>query len=380
MSLALTARWIFPVSGPPIPQGVVVIDGERITAVVPAGERAADIDLGNAAILPGLVNAHTHLDLSDAAGVCPPNRDFTLWLRRVIVHRRTQADPVAAVRKGIDESLRFGVTALGDISAQGASWDLLAGAGIDGTVYRELIGLSAERADASIDVADTWREKESNAWRIAGLSPHAPYTVGRRLLERLPPARVAVHLAETREELDLLRRREGPFVDFLKDLGVWHPDELMPDVDAFINPFWTVIHGNYLDPAGPLPSTMVYCPRTHTAFGHPPYPLREFLARGVQVALGTDSLASNPDLNVLAEARHVFERFPDLPGETLLRMITTDAANILGVAAGRLYWTANLVVLPLPDRDEADPHRLLWDSDKNVDRVMVRGKWLEFRL
>ncbi|MDT0271068.1 hypothetical protein RM844_32845, partial [Streptomyces sp. DSM 44915] len=92
MSLALSARWVFPVNGPPLARGVVVVDGSQITAVLPAGERAADVDFGNAAILPGLVNAHTHLDLSDAAGKCPPTPDFSQWLRRVVAHRRGQTD------------------------------------------------------------------------------------------------------------------------------------------------------------------------------------------------------------------------------------------------------------------------------------------------
>lgn len=375
MPLALTARWIFPVLGPPIERGIVIVDGETITAVLAAGTATADIDLGNAAILPGLVNAHTHLDLSDAADVCPPTPDFTRWLRGVIAHRRAQTDPAAAVAAGIRESIRFGVTALGDISAQGASWDLLDAASLDAVVYRELIGLSPERADAAVATAADWTARPASDRCQRGLSPHAPYTVGRRLLERVDAPRVAVHLAETHEEIALLRRREGPFVDFLKELGVWHPDELVKDVDAFIKPGWTIVHGNYLDPAGPLPASIVYCPRTHAAFGHIPYPLREFLDRGVTIALGTDSRASNPDLDILAEARLVFRQFPDVPGVEIVKMFTTSAAHILGLPAGTLTRTANLVVVPLPDRDDADPHRLLLDSDAPASRVMIRGEW-----
>src|SRR5262249_13363073 len=124
---------------------------------------------------------------------------------------------------------------------------------------------------------------------------------------------------------------------------------------------------------------LVYCPRTHAAFGHPRHSFREFLRCGIRVALGTDSLASNPDLNLLAEARYVYERYPDVPGETLLRMATLSGAGVLGWAdeTGSLTpgKSADLVVLPLPDVDVADPYKLVFDSDTSVRAVLFRGHW-----
>ena len=118
----LTARWIFPVAGPPLERGTLTIRGEQIVAVEPRGRRTADQDLGNAAILPGLVNAHTHLDLSLAR--VTPSDDFTAWLRAVVAHRRSQTPKQVqdAVMFGLSECLRFGTTLVGDISADGASW------------------------------------------------------------------------------------------------------------------------------------------------------------------------------------------------------------------------------------------------------------------
>ena len=114
--------------------------------------------------------------------------------------------------------------------------------------------------------------------------------------------------------------------------------------------------------------SIVYCPRTHAAFGHPPHPFREFLARGVRVCLGTDSLASNPDLDILAEARFVHRRYPDFPGDALLRMVTLSGAEALGWAdeAGSLEpgKSADFVAVPLPDRDAADPHELLFAAHR----------------
>src|SRR5205814_8406147 len=123
----------------------------------------------------------------------------------------------------------------------------------------------------------------------------------------------------------------------------------------------------------PPPSTLVYCPRTTAAFGHPPHPFREFLQRGVRVALGTDSLASNPDLDLLAEMRFVHQRHPDFPGDALLRMGTLSGAEALGWAdeTGSLTpgKSADLVVVPLPDID-GDPYQLLFESPQPVARTM----------
>src|SRR3954470_50493 len=120
----LSARWVFPVSGPPLPGGTVTVRGDRIESVDPTGACTPDLDFGNAAIIPGLVNAHTHLDLTGARGAVPPGPDFVGWLRQVIAHRRTQdANAIGAdIRAGLDESLRFGTTLIGDIVSGGASW------------------------------------------------------------------------------------------------------------------------------------------------------------------------------------------------------------------------------------------------------------------
>jgi len=197
---------------------------------------------------------------------------------------------------------------------------------------------------------------------------------------------MAIHLAETRAELELLDKRAGPFVFFLAELGAWHPDGLAWGPEQFLEltraaPETLLIHCNYLPVDAPLTPihSIVYCPRTHAAFKHPPHPFREFLARGVRVCLGTDSLASNPDLDILAEARFVRSRYPDFPGDQLLRMVTLAGAEALGWAgqcgsleAGK---SADLVAVPLPDRDAGDPHELLLGEDAGERRTMFRGEW-----
>ena len=183
---------------------------------------------------------------------------------------------------------------------------------------------------------------------------------------------VCIHLAETTAERELLETHDGPFVPFLRDLGVWDPSGwLLPGngfVEGLAGPSALFAHGNYLPPDTRLPpnATVVFCPRTHAAFGHPPHPFRELMGQGVRIALGTDSLASNPDLDVLAEARFIREHYPDVPGDQVLRMATMNGAEALGFGrvdrepgAGK---SADLVVVPLPDREDR-PFELLLSND-----------------
>ncbi len=395
-----TARWVFPASGPPLERGTVTVRGGLIEAVEPRGSRQPDEDLGNVAIVPGLVNAHTHLDLSGARGAIPPTDPdhFADWLRGVIAFRRsrTPEQTQADIRAGLAECLQAGTTLIGDIAAEGQSWDALAAAPTRAVVYHEMIGLGQERTAGSYNDAAMWlewvsRESTPSALR-PGLSPHAPYSFGFAWMHATAGAaeRVAMHIAEAPSELELLTTRTGPFVPFLQSLGAWDSAGLAPSLYSLLvaltgakHPL--IVHGNYLPPSQPgiahTPVSVVYCPRTHAAFGHPPHPFREFLARGVRVCLGTDSLASNPDLDILAEARFVRERYPDFPGDVLLKMVTLSGAEALGWAGevGSLEpgKSADLVAVPLPDRDAADPHGLLFAADAPSEgrRTLFRGEW-----
>jgi cytosine/adenosine deaminase-related metal-dependent hydrolase len=396
MTWTLTARWIFPVDAPPLHHGTISIADDRIESVEAHGRRTPDTDLGNVALLPGFVNTHTHLDLGGLRGLAYPSADFTGWLRRVITHRRSQSPEQvqAAIQAGIAEAVRFGTTLLGDITSGGASWDALSKAPCRAVVFHELLGLAQDRVVPALESAYSWLSAHpAQPTSRPGLSPHAPYSVRQEMFSYASKlcgwfhAPLAVHLAESPDELELLRHHRGKFVPFLQELGVWDPDGLVPNTRAVVRlcaraPRLLLIHANYFAAPSAVPrrATVVYCPRTHAAFGHPPHPLSKFLARRVRVALGTDSLASNPDLDLLAEARFVHARFPELPGEVLLRMITLAGAEALGWQdeTGSLTTnkSADLVVLPLPEEESSDPHLLLWQSTLPVQSVMVRGRWV----
>jgi cytosine/adenosine deaminase-related metal-dependent hydrolase len=203
---------------------------------------------------------------------------------------------------------------------------------------------------------------------------------------------LTIHLAESCDELELLEDHRGPFVSFLAELGVWDPGglakgRLLTGPQRVLRKIRhasaaLIAHGNYLptDVRMPANATIVYCPRTHAAFGHPPHPFREFLQRGIRVALGTDSLASNPDLDVLAEMRFVHMCYPDVPGDVILRMGTLAGAEALGwgdatgsLAPGK---SADLVVVPLSAANAADPSWLVLESTLQVSRVLWGGCWV----
>jgi aminodeoxyfutalosine deaminase len=390
-SNTLTARYVFPVAGPPLERGLVTVAGDRIAAVEPHGARSPDFDCRDAAIVPGFVNTHTHLDLSGARGQTRPSPDFTGWLRRVIAFRRSQGSSQVLhnIRAGLRECARFGTTCIGDISGDGSSWAPVAQAPVWANVYRELIGLRSDRLDSVKPTLSAWLRDHPDTWTCrSGLSPHAPYSVHNFTisLARSWPRPYCIHLAETEAELELLSSHSGPFVAFLRDLDAWDPSGLVPDIDFILkrtrrrckHPLY--VHCNYLGADAPFLSSgsVVYCPRTHAAFSHPPHPFRDFLARGVRVALGTDSLASNPDLDLLAEARFVHTRHPDFSPAALLGMATLSGAEALGFAgatgsleAGK---SADLAIVALPRRDAADPHELLFASDRPVLATVFRGR------
>ena len=402
-----TARWVLPVAGPPLAGGTVTVDGPLIAAVEPRGVRAAEVDLGNVAIIPGLVNAHTHLDLSGARGQTLPTdaAHFTDWLKSVIAYRRSRTpDEVQAdVRAGLAECLASGTTLIGDIAAgrnagyssHPRSRHTAAYSPEDRCLrvveFEELIGLDPIRIEKRLESEWAWAWHEDGRLQRYRVSLHAPYSVAADAFRRAAvsppvadPVVVAIHLAETPGELELMTSRTGPFVEFLEALGVWRPEAIAASATWVVeqsrhSPNPTVFaHCNYLPPDTPFGpnQSVVYCPRTHAAFGHPPHPFRDFLARGVRVCLGTDGLTSNPDLDILAEARFVATKYPGFPGDQLLRMVTLSGAEALGWAdeCGSLEVgkSADFVAVPLPDRD-GDPYGLLFAEDCGERRTWFRG-------
>ncbi|MFN0019556.1 MAG: amidohydrolase family protein [Pirellulaceae bacterium] len=387
------ARWVFPVEVPPLKDGVVrVVDG-RIVSLGPyqPGETAAD--LGNVALLPGFINAHTHLEFSLLKQpLGRPGMPFAQWIGEVVSFRRglaAEGTDLAdyarqATEAGLRESSAAGVAGIGEIAT--SLWpaeSFESCRDIHGTVFLELLGLAPERIEPLLSAAERHVSGRHESGFRRGLSPHAPYTVHPDLLRKVcelslqKKIPLAMHLAESFEELELLRSHSGPLVERLKELGAWYPGALPRGIRSldFLEMLSAahqvlVIHGNFLSReemaflgARREKMTVVYCPRTQAYFPHGHYPLTELLAAGVRVAVGTDSRASNPDLSVFSELRHIAQHHPGVPSDEILKMGTLHAAEALGLAnqLGSLFpgKSANFAIVPLSEV-EGEPLELLF--------------------
>lgn len=380
----VTARWVFPVSSPPIEQGVIEIADGRIVAVHNRHDSRA-VNLGNVALIPGLINTHTHLEFSDLAEPVQPALPFTEWIRSLVSVRRASPATRYVVQQGLAECHATGTAAVGEIATQDWSDADYSYPGLHVTALRELIGLRPERIAAQLETARNWLSAPQSPGNSVtrGLSPHAPYSVHPDLyrdLIRLAAeyrAPVAIHLAETASELELLNHGTGEFVEMLERFNAWddqsiptgtRPLDYLIPLSAITRVL--VIHGNYLQGdeihwlAEHPHVSVIYCPRTHAFFRHPPHPWLQLLERGVNVALGTDSRGSNPDLSVWREMQFLVDQFPQIDPARILAMGTLSGAKALGQnhSLGSLEpdKRANLAVVELSHSRENEPHRLLF--------------------
>jgi aminodeoxyfutalosine deaminase len=347
----------------------------------PAKLEADVIDWGSAIILPGLVNAHAHLELTCLQGNIDHNSSFTGWLSSLMARRRslTREDYLASVTRGARMCLAAGTTLVGDISAAGHSWEALKPEKLRKVVFEEVTSFLPEKAPEAVSALKARLDRVQPDCRLtASASPHAPYSVSPELfravaeLMRERDGRPAIHVAETKQELQLLQHGSGEFRQFLSSLGVlpegWVPPGLSPvtylEGLGILERPALLIHANYLDDESisrilSRSCSIVYCPRSHHYFGHDPHPVRRLLDIGVNVALGTDSLASNDSLSILDEIRFLFRNRKDLKCDEIIRMATLNGAVALdfGGVLGRLrrgYW-ADMTVLSLPE-DLCDRH------------------------
>ncbi len=361
--------------------GIVQIEGGKVTQVGTKPPRGVPItELGDVALLPGLVNAHTHLELSDRkkrlgkAGMSMPD-----WIRLVVNERTTPKKKLAAVNKGAAESLRHGVTTLGDIATYAPHDVNEAPQSPRAVRFHEVIGFSQARAPSAhgglvkkLKLSKVEGASELDGTPLEGVSPHAPYTVSPPLLRNLVGTAaewnmpVAFHLAESKEELEFLTTGAGGFQEILEERSMWDP-WAVPRGSAPLDylriltraPKALVIHGNYLERKELAflarhrdALSLVYCPRSHAYFGHDPYPLETALSLGVRVCLGTDSLASNPDLSLLDEMRVTAAQHPRVPAEKILEMGTLASSHAMGLghlvgalSSGRY---ADMAAVPIP--------------------------------
>src|SRR5207244_1287825 len=351
--LRISAGSVHPVTAPPIADGAVLVDergkiaavGPAATVPAPAGDR--QLEFPDGILVPGLVNCHTHLELTHLAG---RNREtaFARWIReiRAMKDATTPEEFSRSAEQGVRDAWAAGVTCVADTGSTGAPLEALARLGGRGIYYQEVFGPDPGQCAASMEELRRALDRLSpfaTSPLSLGVSPHAPYTVSEPLYravadlagrDALP---LAVHLAESRAETMLVRDGTGPFADALHARGFavrahnCSPVQYLVQLGVLASGNCLAIHCVQVD--GPDIESLrgagvavAHCPRSNRAHGHGTAPLAAFRRAGLRVGLGTDSVVSVGDSSLLAEAAAA-----GLEGEDALRMLTIEGASALGL-------------------------------------------------
>ena len=349
--MIIRARTVVPMVRDPIENGAVAVSENEITAVGRFDEvrRQHDgevLDLGERILLPGLINAHCHLDYTVLRGKIGRQPSFAGWIRAINAEKAklSEKDYIDSIHDGFSEAMRFGTTTIANLTA----FPKLI-ASIEEPIrtwwFGELIDVrNPEEADQIVDEAVA-HLKSASRW---GLAPHAPFTASPRLYSRCEEIAqkenvlLTTHLAESRDETQMFRDASGATFDFLKSIG-----RSMEDcggetpVSRFLrtrtmNDRWIIAHLNELDSAdfellrGAPRFHIAHCPRSHSFFGHAPFALERLRSNGFNICLGTDSLASNADLSLFAEMRELLCKNSALAPRHALEMATVNGAAALG--------------------------------------------------
>lgn len=410
--LVLFAKQILTMDRPrPLEDGFVLIQGSRILQV---GKRKdlyfrpslRLLDLGNTLLLPGLINAHCHLDFTSFKGRVRYAGSFREWLGKMAAATRATgpSEFKRSIQKGIKESLAYGTTTLCDISTSWESLPLLRESDLRSFVFLELLDLG------SPSPSGYWRHFRERLKFIArkapatalfqwGLSPHTPFTVSKELLQLVRhhlqergDLLTTIHVGESREEGRYFKSGAGPIAKRIREL----------------NPDWTIPRKTtpvqYLRDCGWLPKldlgvhlnlagerdiqllaknriAVVHCPGSHAYFGHPAFPYKRMRRHGVNVCLGTDSLASNRSLSLFREMKLFQGKHPEVPAQEILSMATVRPAKALGFGRelGQIKpgYLADLIGIPLSsrrDRAPLDPYRQVLQHRGTVSFSMIHGE------
>ena len=397
--MIIRARTVVPVVSDPVENGAVAVHGNEIMAVGRFDEirrqyHGEVLDLGEKILLPGLINAHCHLDYTVLRGKIGPQPSFADWIRAINAEKAKlgEKDYSDSIRDGFSEALRFGTTTIANLTA----FPKLI-ASLEEPIrtwwFGELIDVrSPEKANEIVDEAVGYL-KSAKRW---GLAPHAPFTASLRLysrceeIARTENVLLTTHLAESRDETQMFRDASGAAFDFLKSL-----DRSMEDcggetpVSRFlrtraVNDRWIIAHLNELhdddfEVLRDAPKFHVaHCPRSHSFFEHAPFALERLRSSGFNICLGTDSLASNSDLSLFAEMRELLRKNAGFSPRHVLEMATLNGAAALGQQdrLGCIHAGAIADLLALPS-STGDIFENIVGFESVVPWLMVNGQAIE---
>ncbi len=362
--ICYSARWALPITSPPIPDATVAVDDGKIAYVGSAANapKGEIVDFGDALILPGLVNAHTHLELTVMRGFLE-DLSFVDWIGKLRRGRNevlTNESLLDSARLGINEGIRAGVTCYADTCSTGVVMQAMREAGVRGIMYQEVFAPAPEGADEALaDLVQRIEllERETTDLVALGVSPHAPYTVSEKLyaavsaMSRARKLPLAMHIAESSEEDDLVRNGTGPFAELWKGRGIVPPEkgvnrspvELLARHDLLRSDSLLIhtirVDSQDLDLISNHDCAIVHCPISNAKLGHGIAPLTEILARNIRTGLGSDSMASNNRMDILEEARMALlvqrahtQLHDALSAAEVLELATIGGARALGLA------------------------------------------------
>ncbi len=406
--LVLLARHLISMAAPPIVGGAVAVTNGRIVAagrrrdVLEAAQVAPEVrDLGDVALVPGLVNAHTHLELSWLGEDPPAGSGYAGWVTDLL-DKRERLDPAAArsaAERAIATIEARGTVAVGDVANDVWIAPILARSSLRAILFHEIYGFRSTDAERLLDEAavrlDTI-EQDPDVRAARGriqvaLTPHAAHTTSHALLRALAGRSAAaqeplsIHVAESEAETELLQHGTGPLADLLRRRGAWEEGWSAPgrspvdylDRAGILGPRTLAVHcvhiGNPdLSRLQSRGVTVVTCPRSNTRLGVGKAPVPKLLAAGIPVAIGTDSLASTPDLDLLAEIAALRAEHPGLAPAAVLRMATINGAGALGLSRdlgtiepGKL---AAFLAVPL-QQPEDDPLETVTSNPAEVSTI-----------
>jgi cytosine/adenosine deaminase-related metal-dependent hydrolase len=403
--MIVRSRVVAPMAGEPIDDGAVAIEGNKIAGVGKFAEvkRAYSgdvLDLGEQILLPGLINAHCHLDYTMLRGKIGPQRAFADWIVAINAEKAAlgEADYLKSIASGLAEARKFGTTTLLNLEAFPELLPRLPRPLLRVWWCAEMIDIR-KRVNVR-GVADTLRDwfRSHPEWQGGfGLAPHAPYTASMQLyseaseIARQEGIPFTTHLAESAEEMQMFRDASGPLFDFLKGIGRGMDDCGTGTPLSFvmrnlsIGEHWIIAHLNEIDPGDfdllkRLPKFHIaHSPRSHAFFGHAPFALRRLRELGFNICLGTDSLASNASLSLFAEMRELLRNESWLSPREVVEMVTVNAADAVGqgnlLGQIRPGFHADLIAIPALESSTGVFESIV-AFDQMVPWMMVNGEVL----
>jgi len=401
--MILRARTVVTMTGPPIDNGAVVVKAGRIRAVGRVSDIVAHYmgvftDLGEQVLMPGLINAHCHLDYTMLRRAIHPPSSFTAWVQRINALKRTfdDDDYLAAIAHGFSQLRKWGTTTVLNIESLPELMRKLPTPPIRSWWFYEMIDVRSRIfTDDLLAGANIFFHQHADWLGGFGLSPHAPYTASPELYRlvaecarhtRMP---LATHIAESFEEDEMFRHARGPLYEFMASLGrdmsdCGHGSSLKLLLENnILGPDWLAVHLNELDEddfelLAQHPLNIVHCPRSHRYFSHRKFAFQRLCEMGMNISLGTDSLASNDSLSLFAEMQAVRNHEPWISAEEIVKTVTINPARALNnYEIGQIAPNARPDLICVPVAASAEQvYDAIVENEKPIEWVMIDGEKL----